>query len=60
MGNPEIVKGDPIIFHFHLYNADGQMASRQTGIRAPRVYFMQGTYGVIYILFFDPYHEITR
>lgn len=57
--NPEIAKGEPIIFHFHLYT-DKNESSRQTGVRSPRVYFMQGTYGVIYILFFDPFHEITR
>ncbi len=55
-----IVKGDPLIFHFHLYTDKHHDASRETGVRSPRIYFMQGLYGVIYILFFDPFHEITQ
>ena len=34
--------------------------TRENGVRSPRIYFMQGLYGVIYPLFFDPYHEITK
>jgi len=56
----DIIKGEPIIFHFGLYTHKTEMASREKGIRSPRIYFMQGLYGVIYPLFFDPYHEITR
>ena len=47
-----------IIYHFSLYDTDG-WADRKTGIRNTRVYFMLGTYGHIYILFFDPYHELN-
>ena len=43
-----------------LYTDRKQMASRKSGVRSPRIYFMQGSYGVIYPLFFDPYHEITK
>lgn len=57
---PEILEGDPIIFHFPLYTHKKEMAAEEKGIRSPRVYFMQGLYGVIYPLFFDPYHEITK
>lgn len=56
----DIVKGEPIIFHFGLYTQKTEMASRVKDIRSPRIYFMQGLYGVIYPLFFDPYHEITK
>lgn len=55
-----ITKGEPIIFHFGLYTNKRSFASRDKGIRSPRIYFMQGSYGVIYPLFFDPYHEITK
>lgn len=55
-----ITEGQPIIFHFGLYTDKKQMASRESGVRSPRIYFMQGLYGVIYPLFFDPYHEITK
>ena len=58
--NLGITDGQPIIFHFGLYTDKKHMASRETGVRAPRIYFMQGLYGVIYPLFFDPYHEITK
>jgi hypothetical protein len=40
-----------------LYTNDE--ASRETGVKSPRVYFILGTYGFVYILFFDPYHEIN-
>lgn len=56
----EIVKGEPIIFHFGLYTHKTENASREKDIRSPRIYFMQGLYGIIYPLFFDPYHEITK
>lgn len=57
---PDIVKGEPIIFHFSLYTDNVEVAARDKGVRSPRIYFMQGLYGVIYPLFFDPYHEITK
>lgn len=55
-----IVNGTPMIFHFGLYTAEGGNASRGTGIRSPRIYFMLGVYGLIYPLLFDPYHELTK
>lgn len=57
---PDIVKGEPIIFHFPLYTNKVSIADREKNVRSPRIYFMQGLYGVIYPLFFDPYHEITK
>ena len=48
-----------IVYHFGLYECDGKLACRDTGDRSPRVYFMLGTNGFIYILFFDPFHELN-
>lgn len=50
---------DLIVYHFGLYECPSKQASRQTGERSPRVYFVLGTNGYIYILFFDPYHELN-
>lgn len=47
-----------IIYHFSLYDTD-EWADRENDTRNTRVYFMLGTYGHIYILFFDPYHELN-
>lgn len=55
-----ITAGQPIIFHFGLYTDKKEMALRERNVRSPRIYFMQGLYGVIYPLFFDPFHEITK
>lgn len=55
---PEAIQSNPIIYHFALYTSK-QQADRNKDIRSPRVYFMLGTYGFIYPLFFDPYHEIN-
>ena len=41
-----------------LYESE-KWADRETDTRCSRVYFMLGTYGHIYILFFDPYHELN-
>ena len=49
----------PAIFHFGLYTTKTEKANRDTGIKSPRIYFMIGSYGVIHILFYDPYHEIN-
>lgn len=54
----DVVKGNPMIFHFALYTSK-EGADRKTGVRSPRIYFMLGKYGMIYPLFFDPYHEIN-
>lgn len=55
---PQAVLTDQIIYHFSLYESD-RWADRTTDSRNSRVYFMLGTYGHIYILFFDPYHELN-
>lgn len=55
---PDAVSSNPIIYHFALYTHE-EKADRENGIRSPRIYFMLGTYGYIYPLFFDPYHEIN-
>lgn len=48
-----------IVYHFGLYECESRQACRETDERSPRVYFMLGTNGFIYILFFDPYHELN-
>ena len=48
-----------IIYHFGLYECDSREARRETGERSPRIYFVLGNYGFIYILFFDPFHELN-
>jgi len=48
-----------IVYHFGLYECESKQASRATGERSPRVYFMLGTNGFIYPLFFDPFHELN-
>lgn len=55
---PEAVCTNTIIYHFALYTSE-EKADRNRDIRSPRIYFMLGTYGYIYPLFFDPYHEIN-
>lgn len=55
---PEAVQSNTIIYHFALYTSE-EKADRSKDIRSPRIYFMLGTYGYIYPLFFDPYHEIN-
>lgn len=54
--NPDIES--TIVYHFALYT-DKQGASRTSGRRSPRIYFMLGKNGMIFPLFFDPYHEIN-
>ncbi len=54
---PEAVKSNPIVYHFGLYTSEN--ANRESDIRSPRIYFMLGTNGFIYPIFFDPYHEIN-
>lgn len=55
---PEAVSSNPIVYHFALYTSE-EAADREKDIRSPRIYFLLGTYGYIYPLFFDPYHEIN-
>lgn len=57
--NVKIVKNNPFIFHFALNPKNKNKADKENKVRNPRIYFMLGTYGVIHILFFDPYHEIN-
>ena len=57
--SPKAVEANPLIFHFALYTDKDVIASREKNIRAPRIYFMLGVHGIIYLLFFDPYHEIN-
>lgn len=55
-----IAKANPLIFHFALDpDCKTTQASRETGERNPRIYFMIGYSGMIHILFFDPYHELN-
>lgn len=49
---------ETFIYHFGL-STDPNGASRETGRRSPRIYFMLGRNGMIFPLFFDPYHEIN-
>ncbi|MBS1771603.1 MAG: hypothetical protein JST82_01995 [Bacteroidetes bacterium] len=48
----------PVVGQVGLYTSNKQ-ASRSTGIKCPRIYFMVGPHAVLYILFYDPYHEIN-
>lgn len=48
----------PPIGQFALYTTSENNASRETGIKSPRVFFMIGEKSVFYILFIDLYHEI--
>lgn len=47
---------DLIVHHFALYTED--RADRATGKKSPRIHFLLGKYGMVYILFYDPYHEL--
>lgn len=55
---PGCLEANPLIYHFALYT-DAKGADRAKGRRSPRIYFMLGQYGRIYILFFDPFHEVN-
>ncbi|MEA3445933.1 MAG: hypothetical protein U9R19_14535, partial [Bacteroidota bacterium] len=48
----------PPIGQFALYTDNEVEANRETGNKSPRIFFMLGHFGVFYILFYDPYHEI--
>lgn len=56
--HPHAVECNPLIFHFGLYT-EIDKADRNTDKRSPRIYFMLGCNGMIYPLFFDPYHELN-
>lgn len=51
------IECQPQFYHFALYTK--QKASRDSGIKSPRIYFFIGANAVIYPLFYDPYHEIN-
>jgi glutaredoxin-related protein len=55
---PQAIASNQIIYHFALYT-DKDGADRECDLRSPRIYFMLGNYGHIYVLFFDPYHELN-
>jgi hypothetical protein len=48
----------PTIGQFALYNGE-EKASRETGSKSPRIYFIVGQMGIMHILFYDPFHEIN-
>lgn len=57
---PEMIESNPIIYHISHHDKDDRtVGDRAKGTRCPRLYFMLGTNGHIYILFFDPYHELN-
>lgn len=56
--NKERIHPIPEIYHFALYTGE-DMADKETGKRAPRIHFLVGSNGMIYPLFYDPYHEIN-
>ena len=47
----------PEIMHFALYTNNA--ANRENNIKSPRIHFMVGARGIIYPLFYDPYHEMN-
>lgn len=53
---PEMIQSDPLIYHISIESPSDN--TEDVG-RCPRIYFMLGTYGHIYILFFDPYHKLN-
>lgn len=57
---PEMLESNPIIYHIALHGKGyTTRGDREKGTRCPRLYFIVGTNGHIYILFFDPYHELN-
>jgi len=48
-----------MIYHFALEPGSRVTANRESGARNARVYFLIGKFGIVHILFFDPYHEIN-
>lgn len=52
------VEETPPIGQFALYT-DPKGADRKKKIKSPRIYFIVGPYAILYILFYDPYHEIN-
>lgn len=57
---PQIDRNNPPdIYHFALYNDKDTIADKNRGTRSPRIYFIVGECGIIYPIFFDPYHELN-
>jgi len=56
--HPKAASGIVTMYQFALYTSR-EGADRDKDIRSPRVFFMLGKNGMIYPLFFDPYHEIN-
>lgn len=57
---PDMLQSNPIIYHIALHDENHKdTGNRAKGTRCPRLYFMLGTNGHIYVLFFDPYHELN-
>ena len=48
-----------MVYHFALEPKSRELALRSSGTRNARVYFLIGRFGIIHVLFFDPYHEIN-
>lgn len=50
---------DVLIYHFALEPDNKTVANRTQNSRNARVYFLVGKFGIVHILYFDPYHEIN-
>ena len=48
-----------MIYHFALNPEKHEKADREAGIRNARIYFIIGKFGIVHVLFFDPFHEIN-
>lgn len=57
LNNGQPLNQMPEIMHFALYTNDE--ANRENKIKSPRIHFMVGARGIIYPLFYDPYHEMN-
>ncbi len=53
------IDDDVLIYHFALEPESKVVASREQNSHNARVYFLVGKFGIVHILFFDPYHEIN-
>ena len=53
------IDDDVLIYHFALEPDCKVTADRRKDCRNARVYFLVGKFGIVHILFFDPYHEIN-
>lgn len=48
----------PSVGQFALYTNQNGYADRTSGEKSPRIFFMVGDHAILYLLFYDPYHEI--